>query len=314
MTDNASVESTLRTTVSATSLREGGSSLRHITAEEVVALTTDLPVVSETARKLIILLNNAETSNEEVIKTLRCDNVLTAKLLRLCNSAQMGLESPVASIDQAVLLAGTDAVYRMACTIGFGDPMGFTEPGQAVETNGLWTHSLSVALGAEYLTTTEPYQSFPQSVAFTAGLLHDIGKLALSRNLIPRTRTEIREVMIKKSLSRFAAEKEILGTDHAEVGACLLQRWALPEVIVEATAHHHAPIVQPAAQLSAVVYLSNCAAHLTGTSTGPGWDAYAVQANQTAALLLGLPVEICAQMITKAQDAMKGVNQFLNVV
>jgi putative nucleotidyltransferase with HDIG domain len=202
----------------------------------------------------------------------------------------------------------------MACTIGFGGPMGFAEPGQAVESNGLWTHSLSVALGAESLSTTEPYQSFPPSVAFTAGLLHDIGKLALSRNLIPRTRAEIREVMLQKSLSRFAAEKEVLGTNHAEVGACLLQKWALPRIIVEAVANHHAPIVRPEAQLSAVVYLANCAAHLTGTSTGPGWDAYTLQANQTAAALLGLQVETCAQMITKAQDAMKGVNRFLNVV
>jgi HD-like signal output (HDOD) protein len=111
------VENTLRTIPNSASFRVGASPPRRLTAEEVVAQTTDLPVVSETARKLVVLLNNPDTRQDEVVDTLRCDNALTAKLLRLCNSAQMGLGSPVASIDQAVLLAGTDAIYRLACAL-----------------------------------------------------------------------------------------------------------------------------------------------------------------------------------------------------
>ena len=265
------MENTLRTIPNSASFRVGASPPRRLTAEEVVAQTTDLPVVSETARKLVVLLNNPDTRQDEVVDTLRCDNALTAKLLRLCNSAQMGLGSPVASIDQAVLLAGTDAIYRLACALGFGGALGFTEPGQAVEANGLWAHSLSVALGAESLSAAQPYQSFPPSVAFTGGLLHDIGKLALGRNLTPKLRADIREVMLQRSLSRFAAESEVLGTDHAQVGACLLKKWGIPRVIVEAVKNHHAPVVQPEAQLSAAVYLSNCSAHLTSAKTDPGW-------------------------------------------
>jgi len=203
--------------------------------------------------------------------------------------------------------------YFRDTTLGFGGALGFTEPGQAVEANGLWAHSLSVALGAESLSAAQPYQSFPPSVAFTGGLLHDIGKLALGRNLTPKLRADIREVMLQRSLSRFAAESEVLGTDHAQVGACLLKKWGIPRVIVEAVKNHHAPVVQPEAQLSAAVYLSNCSAHLTSAKTDPGWDAYALQANETAATVLGLEVEICAQMMTQAQEAMKGVNRFLNV-
>ncbi|MGA2176925.1 MAG: HDOD domain-containing protein [Verrucomicrobiota bacterium] len=282
-----------------------------MTAKEIIAQSKDLPMVSETARKLVTLLTNPEAHRDEVVQTLRCDNVLTAKVLRVCNSAHTGLKEPVGSIDQAVLLLGDNTIYRMVCALGFGGTMGFGQPGYSVEANGLWGHSLSIGLGAEYLTEIESYGQFPPSMAFTAGLLHDIGKLILNQVLTPKTRTEIRDKIAAESLSRVAAEKAVLGVDHAEVGACLLQKWSFPEIIIEAVANHHAPVVRPAVQLSAVVYLSNCAAHLSGTA--PGWDAYAVRANQTAAELLELEPGKVEQMIAGVQGAMKAANQFLHV-
>ncbi len=268
-------------------------------------------MVSETARKLVTLLNQPETHRDEVIRTLRCDNVLTAKLLRVCNSAHTGLKHPVGSIDQAVLLLGNSAIYRMVCAVGFGGAMGSGHAGYAVESNGLWAHSLATGLGAEYLAEVKSYGQFPPSMAFTAGLLHDIGKLALNQILTPKKRSEIRDKIARDSVSRFVAEKAVLGVDHAEVGACLLQKWSLPEIIVEAVANHHAPVVQPSVRLSAVVYLSNCAAHLCGTA--PGWDACAARAHEDAAALLGLEMETLGQMVAGVQGAMKAVNKYLHV-
>lgn len=282
-----------------------------MTAEEIIAQTGDLPIIPEWARQLVNLLHHPAASPHEIAQTLRGDDVFSAELLRLCNSAQTGLEHLVNSVDEAILLQGVNTVYRMACTIGFGSPMGFAQPGQSIETNGLWSHSLSIGLGAEYLTASEAYGQFPPPVAYTAGLLHDIGKLALSRILTPKIRAVIRDVMTSESLSRVAAEKAVLGVDHAEVGACLLRKWELPAFIIEAVANHHAPVAQPEIQLSAVVYLSNCAAHLSGT--GLGWDAYALLAHQSAAELLGLETEKVAEMIANVQGAIKGVNQFIHV-
>jgi putative nucleotidyltransferase with HDIG domain len=283
-----------------------------MTAQEVIAQSKDLPVVSETARKLIVLLNNPETHRDEIVQTVRCDNVLTAKLLRVCNSAYTGLREPVASLDQAVFVLGDRAIYRMVCAIGFGGTMGFEHPGCSVEANGLWVHSLSIGLGAERLTEGEPYVQFMPSVAFTAGLLHDLGKLVLNQILTPKARAEMRDKIARESLSRFEAEKAVLGVDHAEVGACLLKKWALPEVIVEAVAHHHAPLVRPVVRLSAVVYLSNCAAHLCGTS--PGFEAEAARANESVAEALGLEAKQAEELVAGAQEAMKNISQFLRVV
>jgi putative nucleotidyltransferase with HDIG domain len=283
-----------------------------MTATEIISQVKELPMVPETARKLVTMLNQPETHRDELIQTLRCDNVLTAKLLRVCNSAHAGLKDPVSSIDQAVLILGDHAIFRMVCAIGFGGAMGFALPSYAVEANGLWGHSLSIGMGAEYLTEVEAYGNFHPSVAFTAGLLHDIGKLVLNQIFTPKCRAEIRVLISQNSLSRFEAEKVVLGANHAEVGACLLQKWNLPEMIIEAVANHHAPIVQPVAQLSAVIYLANCAFHLSGPSAG-ATDACALRPSPNMAELLGLKKERVEQMVTRLHEAMKAVNQYLSV-
>jgi putative nucleotidyltransferase with HDIG domain len=283
-----------------------------MTATEIICQVKELPMVPETARKLITMLNQPDTHREAMIQTLRSDNVLTAKLLRVCNSAHTGLDAPVSSIDQAVLLMGDHAIFRMVCAIGFGGAMGFALPSYGIEANGLWGHSLSTGMGGEYLTEVEAYGDFHPSVAFTAGLLHDIGKLVLNQVFTPKCRAEIRVLISQNSLSRFDAEKAVLGANHAEVGACLLQKWNLPEIIIEAVANHHAPIVQPVPQLSAVIYLADCAAHLCGPSAG-GSDAAAVRPSPTMAELLGLSQEKVEEMVTRLHGAMKSVNQYLSV-
>ena len=281
-----------------------------MTANEIVSQVKELPLVPETARKMMSLLNQADAHRDDLIQTLRCDNVRTANLLRVCNSAHAGLKSPVASIDQAVLLLGDNTIYRMVCAIGFGGAMGFSLPGQTVEANGLWGHSLSVGMGAEYLAEIEAYGDCQPSMAFTAGLLHDIGKLVLNQILTPKHRTEIRALMSRDSFSRFQAEKSVLGADHAEVGACLLQRWVLPEIMIEAVANHHAPRARPAVELSAVVYLADCAAHLSGPTPG-GSDAFVLRPGPDLGKLLGLEQARVEKIVTGVHGAMKAVNQFI---
>jgi len=284
-----------------------------MTATEIINQVKDLPVVPDTARKLTRLLSEHDTHREEVIQTLRCDNVMTAKLLRICNSVHTGLSSPVGSIDQAVLLLGDNAIFRMVCAIGFGGAMGFSMPGHAVEANGLWGHSLSTGMGAEYLTEIEAYGEFQPSIAFTAGLLHDIGKVVLNQILTPKWRAEIRTRISEEACCRVEAEKIVLGANHAEIGACLLQKWALPETIIEGVANHHAPIIEPVVQLSAVVYLANNAAHLSGPSPG-SCDAFALRPGPSVAELLGLKQERLEQMVASVHGAMKAASQFRPVM
>jgi putative nucleotidyltransferase with HDIG domain len=278
-------------------------------ADEIIAQVKDLPVVSETARKLAIQLNQPNLHRDELVATLRCDNVLTAKLLRACNSAEFGAREPVVSLDQALLLLGDNMIFRMVCSIGFGGSLGASAPGYDTEANGLWSHSLSTGIGAEYLAEVQSYGNYPQATAFTAGLLHDIGRTVICKILTPKTRTDIRAKIFEESLSRVEAERAVLGADHSEIGACLLKKWSLPEPIIEAVANHHSPVVEPSIHLSAVVYLADCAAHLSNSAnTCPGGQAEADQAKMTAAEALRMDVEKVEQFISGIQGALHSLS------
>jgi putative nucleotidyltransferase with HDIG domain len=279
-----------------------------MTANEIIAQVRDLPVVSATARKLAVQLDQPNLHRDALVETVRCDNVLTAKLLRVCNSAACGLREPVVSVDQALLLLGDNAIFRMVCAIGFGGAVGLTAPGYDTEANDLWTHSLSTGVGCEYLAEVESYGDFLPSAAFTAGLLHDIGKTVISKISTPKVRADIRARVGGEPLSRCAAEKAVLGADHSEIGACLLQRWSFPEIIVEAVANHHAPLTRPALRLSAVVYLANGAAHVSDTT--PGWEARLAQANTRSAEVLGMDLKKVEQLVSGLRQAMQTLPQF----
>jgi putative nucleotidyltransferase with HDIG domain len=280
-----------------------------MTADEIIAQVKDLPVVSETARKLTVQLSQPDLHQDDIVETLRCDNVLTAKMLRVCNSAASGLSEPVLSVDQALLLLGYDMIFRIVCAISFAGPLGAAGLGYDTEANGLWTHSLNTAIAAEHLAEVESYGNFLPSTAFTAGLLHDIGKSVIGKVLTPKDRAEIRIKVTGDSLSRVEAEKAVLGADHCEVGALLLKRWRLPELIVDSVADHHAPVIKPSVQLSAVVYLANCAVHICGAN--PGWQAQAVQAKCAAAEALNMDLEKIEQIIVGVEGATQTLSQLL---
>jgi putative nucleotidyltransferase with HDIG domain len=280
-----------------------------MTPEEIISKVKDLPIVSETARKLPALLNKPELHRDDLVKTLRCDNVLTAKLLRVCNSVEIGLREPVTSLDQAVLLLGDNVIFRTVCALGYGSIMSAPLVGYAVEANGLWSHSVTTGVAAEYLAEIENYGSFQPPVAFTAGLLHDIGKIILNQLLTPKIRSDIRDLIAEKTLSRVDAEREVFGADHAAVGAALLRRWGVPEVIAQAVASHHHPVVQPEIELSALVHLANSAAHLCGSAGG--WDAYALRIQRDLSVTLELDVPRVEQLLLGVHASLATVKQLM---
>lgn len=282
-----------------------------MTAHELVAKVKNLPPISQAALRLVNLLDQPAVSNDDVVQVLKYDNVLTAKLLRACNSPYFGLEEPVSSVDQAVLILGHQQILHIVLTLAFGGAMTVPLAGYAVEANELWRHSLTTATASEYLVSSGVDVNVDAPVAFTIGLLHDIGKLVLSQVLTPEFQTDIRARITEKSLSRSEAEKEILGTDHAEVGAALLQAWHLPEDIIEAVGNHHHPIVEPRPKLSAIVHVGNCIAHLVGSA--PGWEAYAVRVDDHVVEAFNLTAERLEGIVAEVRISCDQVDQLMSM-
>ena len=281
-----------------------------MTAPEIINKVKNLPPVSQAALKLVNLLEQAAISNDEIVHVIKCDNVLTAKLLRACNSPYFGLDEPVASVDQSVLMLGHQQILHIVLTLAFGGAMVVPMPGYAVEANELWRHSLLTATAAEIVAGSGDL-NVEAPVAFTVGLLHDIGKLALSQALTPELQIEIRQLIEQQGCPRTDAEKKIMGADHSEVGACLLKSWNLPEDIVEAVANHHHPICLPRPKLSLVAHMANCLAHVAGSA--PGWDGFAVHVDPEAIKALNLDEARLEVMVAEVRDSYERVDQFMNM-
>ncbi len=248
-----------------------------MTAQELVPKVQRLAPASQTVIKLIGLLNKPAHNNEEIVQVLKYDNVLTAKLLRACNSPFYGFSEAVSSLEQAVLIIGYEEIQRLVFAFAFSDTMTRSLPGYEAEANELWRHSVLTALICEFLAKDDdaPLDS-PPGICFTAGLLHDIGKLALAEVLAKNHQAAIRSLIMDRNLSSVEAEQQVLETNHAEVGAVLLQKWNLPKPIVEAVGNHHHPESRPKPQLSALVNAGNALARLVGSPFD--WEAFTARA------------------------------------
>jgi putative nucleotidyltransferase with HDIG domain len=277
---------------------------------DIVARANTLPPISPAALRLMALLDRSNTCNDDIVHALKYDSVLTSNVLRLCNSPSIGLRMPVTSIDQAVLLLGHRRIHRIILTLAFSNSICGPRPGYAIEANELWRHSLITALAAELLAERAFNIDLDPSVAFTSGLLHDIGKLLLNQVLAPEIQAGIRAGIEQKGLSLIQAETDILQTDHAEVGGCLLRHWNLPGAIVEAVANHHRPLLEPRPRLSAVVHVANCLAHVVGSSSGS--NGYVLEADPGVEMAIGVESGAIEGLIHRIEDSLREVEQLMS--
>lgn len=260
-----------------------------MTAPELIQQLTDLPALPQAGLKLMRLLENPDCDTDEVVKVVRMDAVLSAKLLRACNSAIYGFRQTVTSIDQAVFSLGFAEVQRLAIALTFGGVMNQTLRGYEIDNEAYWLHSLLVGFGAEALAKAVPQFKSEASAAYTAGILHDIGKLVLNRVLARESIATIRDLIETHGYSRLDAERDVLGFEHAEVGACLLEKWGLPACLAEAVRHHHEPVFRPQPTLSVFIHMANCIAHQFGSA--PGWGGCAIRVDEAAAASVGFGAE-----------------------
>lgn len=258
-----------------------------MTAEDLIAKVPKLPAPAPAVTKLLTLLSGPDTDNAAVAKVLKQDIVLSAKVLALCNSAAYGLSSEVSSLDQALMYLGFAEIHRIVMAISFGGALSPGLTGYVIEDGALWRHSLLTALIAENVLRAAKHLQVdvPVPVAYTAGLIHDIGKLVISHALDPEKQHAVRALLDQGQCSLLEAERAIIGTDHAEVGACLLRQWKLPDVLTEAVAHHHQPSTTPSPGLSAIIHVADVIAHQAGSA--PGLGGFAVRPDEATLAALG---------------------------
>lgn len=226
------------------------------TIDQLLDKVEILPPSPALLSKLLASLNDVDANFDEIVSLIELDPALTAKLLQICNSAFFGPSEPVVTIRAAVSQAGYQAIYLLAAMIKGTET--FKIPTAQAEAAGLWKHSLITAYATRFIS--EATQGEP-GAAFTAGLLHDLGKVVLLKASPEHYRIILKRAQDAKT-SPLGFEIASHGFSHADVGAALLERWELPRPLVNGVTFHHNFINAGQSQKDAArIYLGNIVAH-----------------------------------------------------
>ena len=248
-----------------------------------MAKVSSFPSMPGAAAKMLSLLNNPDISISQIEEILRFDQGLTANVLRLTNSAYFGFSAKIGSVRQAVVLLGAKRLIQLVLTSCVHSVMQKSVEGYDLPAGELWRHSIAVSVAAEALVKELriPVADF----VFTAALLHDVGKLALS-DFVEGDLQKIEETA-SPGIPFEVAEQFVLGIDHAEVGALILENWSFPPEIVRAVQWHHAPdAVEKTDSLIDIVHVANVLSLMVGN--GMGREGLRYQPSAAATKRLGL--------------------------
>jgi putative nucleotidyltransferase with HDIG domain len=194
-----------------------------------------LPASPAVLPKLARALANIKNSNvDEMVDIITYDSALTAKLLQIANSPYFGSATPITNVGEAVSHVGYDTIYLLASSIS-GENCLQTAPGTGLDSVLLWKHSVTSAFGAQHVAQAA---GLDDNIIFTAGLLHDLGKVVFA-GAYRRNYTQMFDPVIRGAVPLVEWEKSHYGCDHAEVGAALLERWKLPPPLVAGVRFHH---------------------------------------------------------------------------
>jgi putative nucleotidyltransferase with HDIG domain len=209
-----------------------------ISRSEILASIKKLPTFSPTVIRLAELLKDDEAGPLEYEAVVQVDVALTANLLRMANSAYFGFSRKIGSVREAITLLGTRRLFELSAMAAVEAVVPAKLPGYGIDASAYWSHSVATAVLSERLAK-ERKLAIP-TLTFTAGLLHDIGKLVISSFLALHSE-ELRLELFGESASLLQCERDLLGGDHAQIGAELAAVWNLPEDVVKVIAFHHDP-------------------------------------------------------------------------
>ncbi|MBN1612168.1 MAG: HDOD domain-containing protein [Polyangiaceae bacterium] len=231
--------------------------------ERILAEAKRLPTMPAAVLRLFALARDERAGAADVEAAIRPDVTLSASVLRLANSPVYGMVRKVTDLRMAVSLLGSRRLCDVAASAHLLRIATDRLHGYEVAAKAFWTHCSAVALLAEALARRIGAAQGQQ--VFMCGLLHDIGKIAVSLAWLEQP-FELGAPLEGSRADLLAAERVELGTDHAEVGGALLETWRLPAAVCHTARWHHTPELCPeeAQEIAMVVHLANGLAHEMG--------------------------------------------------
>jgi putative nucleotidyltransferase with HDIG domain len=249
------------------------------------------------------VINHPSSSSTDIAKVLRSDQGLSARLLRIANSAFYGFPQRVESVDQAVRIIGTRQLHDLVlATVVLTQFRGVDA--RLVTMKSFWTHSFACGIAARSLATLRREGNTERF--FVAGLLHDIGSLVLYQEFPERAQAALEE----HGRSRAAldeVEASMIGCDHGQVGAALMTSWKLPELYREIAAYHHRPSSRSRSVGTSVVHLADLlvAALGLGSNGEVGVPRFCAEAWDVVGLPLSSVGRVAEEVLGLIEGAMR---------
>ncbi len=213
----------------------------HPELQDVLANLSDMPALPSVVAKLTRLIADPKTTANDINDALSSDTGLVTKILKLVNSPYYGFSRRITTITNAVVILGYNQVRNLALSAFIFDKFASGKNAE-FDVNGFWKHSIGTAFfGARIARQHNPKL---EEDAFICGLLHDLGKFVMALNAAPHA-SRVLELVKKKDILFYAAERECLGYNHALLGSIVMEGWNLPETLVEVVRHHHDPLNAP---------------------------------------------------------------------
>ncbi len=282
--------------------------------KQVTRNIINLPTLPTVVAKMIELVDNPKTTASSLGKLISSDQVLTAKLLKLANSAFYAFPRKIGTVNLAIVVLGFDMIKSLALSASVIDRFS-KENDRIFDVMKFWEHSVGCGVAGRVVAAEYGYRVSGE--VFTAGLLHDIGKLIL-REYLNLEFQEIIETVKEKGISFIEAEREILGVTHAEIGGWLGERWNLPGQLVETIRVHHQPEkARKVPELVALVHFSDIVCRFS--KVGCGGDDGVPALDETVSRMLRLRTLDSGEVDMehykgKFLDEMKKAEIFMNLI
>jgi len=266
--------------------------------KKIIMDTKTLPTLPGVISKLNSLSESDKSSVHEMARIVSSDQILSARILRLANSPSYGFYR-VSTISNAMILLGVNVVRSLALSSSIFEIM-------EKDSVGLWEHSLGAGMAANLIARK---LGLPECEEIsTAGLLHDIGKVIISLKC-GEAAAEIRRFVREERATMREAEREILDTDHGEVGGWLAKCWFLPDKLSEPIVFHHdVKLAVNHRVKTAVVHVADVLVKASGF--GDSGDPYVPQIQNTAWDVLRLTERHLAELVEELEDKLVELKSF----
>jgi putative nucleotidyltransferase with HDIG domain len=219
--------------------------------QHLMTLVDRMPAFPKSVQRVLELTRNADVAPKAIVEVIEKDPVLTARILKVINSAFYALPSKVAGVAQAVVMLGINTVKNLAIRSAAVGMIPATN-GAGFDTDSYLLHSLGCAEVSKILA--QKFGDTDPAEAYIGGLLHDFGKILFTLYMPEPFRAAL-DSCTEDDVELYLAERELLGADHTTAGALLAQKWQFPEALVECIrTHHHPP---PSCGLGRSLFLAN---------------------------------------------------------